>query len=89
MTLLLIASVASAYTLSGYAWPPERLPIEVHWTGQVEGLSHEELQHAVDGVVHHLLQARGGARGEGMGHGARVGVGDFVESGAWAGAASE
>ena len=51
MVLILLTQFASAYTLSGYAWPPERLPIEVHWTGQVEGLSHEELQHAVDGAA--------------------------------------
>jgi hypothetical protein len=34
---------ASAYELSGYAWPPEKMPMEIHWTGSMPGFSQEEL----------------------------------------------
>lgn len=51
--MLLLLSVASAwaYSTSGYAWPPDRLPVEVHWTGELPGFSDADLRGAVEGAV--------------------------------------
>lgn len=51
MVWLSWVSLASAYELDGYAWPEEQLPLELHWTGTLEGLTHDELRAAVEGAA--------------------------------------
>jgi len=48
MSLLLLVPLASAYNLSGEAWPDTQLPLEVHWTGSLEGFTEAELQSVVE-----------------------------------------
>lgn len=50
LLILLSIPLAGAYTLEGWAWPAN-VPVEVHWTGAVEGLTHDELTTAVDGAA--------------------------------------
>lgn len=50
MALLLIP-LAHAYTLAGSAWPLDQTPVEIHWTGAMEGFTPEELQATVEGAA--------------------------------------
>lgn len=50
LLILLSIPLAGAYTLEGWAWPAN-VPVEVHWTGAVDGLTHDELTTAVDGAA--------------------------------------
>ncbi len=49
--MLALFTLAQAYTLSGYAWPPESIPVEVHWTGELDGIEHVDLVAALDGAA--------------------------------------
>ena len=46
--MMLLIPAASAYVLTGYAWPPDALPLEIHWTGTQPGFTHDELQAAIE-----------------------------------------
>lgn len=48
---MLTLALAQAYTLSGYAWPPESIPVEVHWTGELDGIEQADLVAALDGAA--------------------------------------
>jgi len=50
MAAIALVGFASAYTLTGYAWPEERLPVEVHWTGEQGNFTREQLQAAIEGA---------------------------------------
>lgn len=50
MASLALVGFASAYTLTGYAWPEDRLPVEVHWTGEQDNFTREQLQAAIEGA---------------------------------------
>ncbi len=43
MLALLLVPLADAYELQGWAWPAD-VPVELHWTGAVDGFTHDELQ---------------------------------------------
>lgn len=49
--LTLLIPTALAYSLEGLAWPGDQLPLEVHWTGQLDSMSHDDLQSAVEGAT--------------------------------------
>jgi MYXO-CTERM domain-containing protein len=48
MMLPLLVPLASAYNLSGEAWPDTQLPLEVHWTGSLQGFTEAELAAVVE-----------------------------------------
>lgn len=50
MVALVLVGFASAYTLTGFAWPEDRLPVEVHWTGEQDNFTQEQLQAAIEGA---------------------------------------
>lgn len=48
MLPLLLAAHAQAFSTTGEAWSLDRMPIELHWTGDVEGMTHAEVAAAVE-----------------------------------------
>lgn len=57
MPLLALACLAHAYELSDYAWPPDQMPLVIHWTGSQPGFTHEELTEAIEGAAAAWTQA--------------------------------
>lgn len=57
MLALPLVSVGSAYELAEYAWPAERLPVELRWTGAQDGLTAAEVQAALEGAASAWTQA--------------------------------
>jgi hypothetical protein len=51
MLALALISHAAAYHTTGSAWPARLLPLEIHWTGSQDGLTHEELRAAIEGAA--------------------------------------
>ncbi len=57
--MLAPVSLAAAYNLARCAWPADRLPIEIHWTGEQEGMTQRELQDAIEGTSGRLRSVEG------------------------------
>lgn len=49
--MLLVVTTAHAYVLEGDPLPDETFPLEIHWTGAVEGMDAEETAAAIEGAV--------------------------------------
>ncbi len=51
MSLVALLAAAHAYELNGNAWPPDEMPLEIHWTGAQPGLSRDEVAATIDGAA--------------------------------------
>ncbi len=49
--LLLLAVQAHGFSTSGYAWSLDRMPIELHWTGNVESMTAAEARTTVEAAA--------------------------------------
>ena len=49
--IVLLLATARAYELNGHAWPPDEMPAEVHWTGEMPGLSQDELAESMEAAA--------------------------------------
>ncbi len=47
----LLLSQAQAYNLEGFAWSLDQSPVEIHWTGTLDGFTHDQLQSIVEGAA--------------------------------------